>query len=93
MKKIILTLSIAAVACNAFGAVTIKYYNRDSKSYKMVVKMDGSTKDVTFDASKTSTVTIQGGSTSCFIETSCGKVEVKDGVKVEIKDGCIKVSN
>jgi len=41
----------------------------------------------------TKTLTIQGGGTKCTIETSCGKVEVKDGAKIEIKDGCIKVTN
>lgn len=91
MKKLILAASLLLLATNAFCAVTIQYYNKDSKPYTMKVSMDGSTKQVTFDASKTASVTIQGGGTKCTIETSCGKVEVKNGDKVEVKDGCVKV--
>lgn len=93
MKKLILLSAIVLCASRAFCAVTIQYYNRDSKSYTMKVKMDGSEKQVTFDGSKTAAVTIQGGARTCVIETSCGKVEVKDGAKIEIKDGCIKITN
>lgn len=93
MKKNLLLGAIALffTATTAFSAVTIRYYNKDSKAHTMKVKMDGSNKEVTFDASKTSSVTIQGGGTSCRIETSCGTIEVKDGANVEIKDGCITV--
>ncbi|WP_257210051.1 hypothetical protein [Nostoc linckia] len=53
--------------------------------------MDGSTKEVTFNGRTTGAATIQGSGRSAVIETSCGKVEVKDDSKIEIKDGCIKV--
>jgi hypothetical protein len=94
MKKTILcTVAILGFAASsAFSAVTIRYYNKDSKAHTMAVKMDGSQKTVTFDASKTASVTIQGGGTSCVIETSCGRVEVKDGANITIKDGCISVN-
>ena len=49
-------------------------------------------KEVTFD-NATTAVTIQGGNRECVIETSCGKMEIKDGAKIIIKDGCIKVVN
>lgn len=93
MKKIVLcTALVACMVSTAFSAVTIRYYNKDSKAHTMAVKMDGSQKTVTFDASKTASVTIQGGGTSCIIETSCGRVEVKDGANITIKDGCISVN-
>ncbi|WP_228045623.1 MULTISPECIES: hypothetical protein [unclassified Tolypothrix] len=57
----------------------------------MKVQMDGSTKEVTFNGRTTGATTIQGSGRSAVIETSCGKVEVKDDSKIEIKDGCIKV--
>lgn len=75
-----------------FGYVTIRYYNKDSKEYVMKVSMDGNNSEVKFSSSTTSSVTIQGGGTKCVIETSCGKVEVKDGANIEIKDGCIKIN-
>ncbi len=93
MKKILLSAAFTVFALNAFSAITIQYYNKDSKNHKMDVKIDGSVKQVEFDASKTSSVTIQGGAKTCVIATSCGKVEVKDGAKIEIKDGCIKITN
>ena len=91
MKKLIFTLvAIGAFTINAFSAVTIHYYNKDSKSHTFKVKIDGSYKEVTFDGSKTSDVTIQGGATECIIYTDCGEVTIKAGAKIEIKDGCIK---
>jgi hypothetical protein len=90
MKKGFLLTAIAFcfAASSAFSAITIHYYNKDSKSHQMVVSVDGTTKSVVFDASKTSTVTIQAGATSCWIQTSCGRIEVKDGANITIKDGC-----
>lgn len=91
MKKLAITsVALCAFVISAFGAVTIHYYNKDSKSHTFKVKIDGSTKEVTFDASKTSDVTIQGGATECVVYTSCGEVTLKGGDKIEIKDGCIK---
>ncbi|MEO6304345.1 MAG: hypothetical protein ABIP51_14360 [Bacteroidia bacterium] len=92
-KRLILTVAILGFAVSsAFSAVTIRYYNKDSKAHTFKVKMDGSSKEVTFDGSKTSSVTIQGGGTECIIMTSCGEIKVKDGANIEIKDGCIKIS-
>ena len=92
-KSLILTAAIIGFAASgAFSAVTIRYYNKDSKAITLKVKIDGTTKEVTFDGSKTSSVTIQGGATECAIMTSCGEIRVKDGANIEIKDGCIKIS-
>lgn len=92
MKKLILTAVVAVMASQAFCAVTIRYENRDSKKVTMKGRMDGSDKEVTFE-NATSSVTIQGSGTKCMIETKCGKVEVKDGDHIIIKDGCIKMNN
>ncbi len=93
MKKKLLSLTVLLLTATvAFCGVTIRYYNKDSKDYTFKVRMDGSDKTVTFEHSRTSTVTIQGGSGPAIIETSCGKVEVKDGASIEIKDGCIKIN-
>jgi len=94
MKKRFLAGAFALLftASTAWSAVTIRYYNKDSKSHTMKVKIDGSSKEVTFDSSRTSSVTIQGGSRTCVIETACGSVEVKDGANIEIKDGCIEIN-
>ena len=81
---------MVAFAASSLAAVTIHYYNKDSKSYTFKVKVDGVTKEVTFDASKTSDVTIQCGASEVIIITNCGEVRVKQGAKIEIKDGCIK---
>lgn len=91
MKKLFFTgLAILALAASSAAAVTIRYENKDSKSHTFKVKIDGSWKEVTFDASKTGDVTIQGGATECIIYTSCGEVTIKGGTRIEIKDGCIK---
>ena len=92
-KKIILLLS-ALFFSAAFldAAVTIRYYNKDSNTHVMKVKISGSSKTVEFGSSRTSTVTIQGGDNTCVIETSFGNVTVNDGANIEIKNGCIKVN-
>lgn len=89
MKKLILS-TLVLVAIAAQSAVTVRYLNKDSKSHTFKVKIDGSYKEVTFDGSKTSSVTIQGGATECVVYTNCGEVTLKGGDSIEIKDGCIK---
>lgn len=93
MTKNILSLCIALLVFvgSVGAAVTLRYYNKDSKSYTFKVKISGSSTTVTFDASKTSSVTIQGGSEEAIISCACGDVKVKQGDNVEIKDGCITV--
>jgi hypothetical protein len=90
-KHLFITIVFFFICSIASAYVTISYYNKDSKAHKFKVNMDGNSKEVVFDASKTSAVTVQGSGKLCVIETPCGKVEIKDGMKIEIKDGCIKV--
>ena len=92
MKKIaITTLLVLTFGINAFASVYIKYYNKDSKTHKMSVRIGGSTRSVEFRASTTGATTIQGGGNSAVIQTKCGKVTVKTNSKIEIKNGCIKI--
>lgn len=92
IKKVSMMLFASLfIATFASAAVTIRYYNKDSKTHVMKVSMSGSTKEVEFGASKTASVTIQGSSTTCVIETSCGKITVKDGAEIVINNGCITV--
>jgi len=92
MKKIMLTMVVLVVfTITSIAAVTLRYYNKDSETHTFKVKMSGSTKEVTFNKSTTSSVTIQGGADECIIYCACGEVKVKGGDNIEIKDGCIKV--
>jgi len=84
------TLAIVAFAVSSFAAVTIHYYNKDSKAHTFKVKIDGSIKEVTFKSGTSGDVTIQGGASEAIIITSCGEVTVKAGDKIEIINGCIK---
>jgi hypothetical protein len=90
MKKMILSVAFLLVA-NIASAYTIKYYNNDSKSYKMEVRSNGSTQTVEFSSSTTSSASIQTSASEVEIKTECGWVKVKDGAKITIKDGCIKI--
>ncbi len=92
MKKFLLTVVAFFLVVTFINAgVNIRYHNKDSKTHEMKVTIAGSTKTVEFGSSRTASVTIQGGSSECVIETSCGKVTVKDGAQIEIVNGCIKV--
>lgn len=75
----------------AGAAVTLRYYNKDSKTHKFKVKISGSMKEVEFGSSRTASVTIQGGDTEAIIYCDCGEVKVKQGDNIEIKNGCITV--
>jgi hypothetical protein len=81
-------LVLAVSLANAF---TISYYNKDSQKYTMEVKSNGSTQKVEFNSSTSGSASIQTSASEVEIKTSCGWVKVKDGAKVTIKDGCIKV--
>lgn len=75
----------------AKASVYIRYYNKDSKTYKFEVKIGGSTRTVEFGSSRTASTTIQGGGSDCEIKTECGWVKIDNNSKIEIKDGCITV--
>ncbi len=79
---------LVSVIANAF---TISYYNKDSQKYKMEVKSNGSTQSVEFSASTSGSTSIQTSASEVEIKTSCGWVKVKNGAKITIKDGCIKI--
>ncbi|UXX77718.1 hypothetical protein N7E81_10090 [Reichenbachiella carrageenanivorans] len=93
MKKYIFicAASLMLLAYTAQAAVSIRYYNKDSKDWKFDVKIGGSSSTVTFDGSRTSSITIQGGSDKAEIKTECGWVTLSNNSKIEIKDGCITV--
>jgi hypothetical protein len=74
----------------AEAAVTVRYYNRDSKSYEMPAKCSGSSYTVKFSGSTTASATIQGSS-PCVVKAPGGEVTLKGGENIEIKDGKITI--
>ncbi len=88
--KTVLSLVFLLVV-NIASAFTIDYYNKDSKKYTMEVKSNGSTQQVEFSASTTGATSIQTSASEVEIKTACGWVKVKNGAKISIKDGCIKI--
>lgn len=75
---------------SAFAGTTLRFYNKDSQDRTFKVVTCGNHTEVSFYHSTTSSVTIQGCS-DAVITTSCGDVKVKDGDKVIIENGCVKV--
>jgi len=92
-RKILILLTALLVFVQlAHAAVTIRYQNKDSETYKFDVKIAGSSKTVEFESSKTASVTIQGGDDECIIFTDdCGEIKVESGDTIIIKDGCITI--
>ncbi len=91
-KKLAILLALCLFTVGTVNASAyIRYYNKDSETWKFEVKIAGSTKTVEFGSSRTASVTIQGGSEDCEIKTECGWVKVTDDSKIEIKAGCITV--
>lgn len=90
MKSLFLTL-VTLFVINVANAFTIRYYNKDSKKHTMEVRSNGSTQKIEFNASSTSSATVQTSAKEVEIKTECGWIKVQDGAKVTIKDGCIKI--
>lgn len=90
MKTFMLTL-VALFVVNIASAFTIRYYNKDSKKHTMEVRSNGSTQKIEFSSSTTSSATVQTSASEVEIKTECGWVKVKDGAKITIDKGCIKI--
>ena len=87
MKKFIgIIMAVMFVSSVASAAVTVQYYNRDSKDYEWKAVCSGSSYTVQFGGSRTSSTTIQGSS-PCVVTTGSGDVTLKGGENIEIKDG------
>ena len=91
MKKRLLTIVVLFFLTSIASAYSVPYYNKDSKSYTFEVKINGSTREITFDGSKTSTAHCPPGADYAEIKSECGWIKVKNGQKVLIKDGCITI--
>ena len=78
--------SILATATLAYAGATLRYYNEDSKDYKWKATCSGTDYEVTFDHSKTSSVTIQG-STPCVLHAPNGDLKITGDANLHIKDG------
>lgn len=91
-KKLLLFLAVLVIVqVAAFAAVTVRCYNKDSQDHTFSVKIGGSSKEVTFQGSSTTSVTIQGGSDVCEIYAENGWVTVEAGDSIEISNGKIYV--
>ncbi|MDB4955756.1 MAG: hypothetical protein JWO36_3325 [Myxococcales bacterium] len=93
MNKLISTATLASIlfaASSAYASMTLRYYNEDSKDYTWKATCSGSEYSVTFDHSKTSSVSIQG-STPCILHTGNGDVTFRGDAKIHIKDGKVSV--
>ncbi len=91
MKAFVLTL-VSLFVFNLASAYTIQYHNKDSKKYVMEVRANGSTTKIEFNASTTGSTSVQTSASEIEIKTECGWVKVKNGAKITIEKGCIKIS-
>lgn len=73
------------------SAFSVRYYNKDSKTYKWEVKINGNIRSIEFRSSTTGTASVSLSGDKIEIKTDCGWVTVQDGDKVVIKDGCITI--
>lgn len=88
-SKLMLLIASLFLTINTALAFSVPYYNKDSKAYKMEVKVNGSTTTISFNGSTSGTTSVQTSSDVIEVKTDCGWVKVKNGQKVTIKDGCI----
>lgn len=93
MKAKLMFLTLALMCISTFAsAFSVPYSNKDSKTYTFEVKINGSVREITFKASTTGTANCPPMADDCEIKSSCGWVKVKNGQKVVIKDGCLKIA-
>ncbi|HEY4242943.1 MAG TPA: hypothetical protein VGM88_24175 [Kofleriaceae bacterium] len=91
MKKLAIAFTgLALAASSAWAGVTLRYYNEDSKDYTWSATCSGTKYDVTFEHSRTSSLTIQG-SAPCVLHTDNGDVKLDKDANVHIKGGKLTV--
>ncbi|MFP2925331.1 hypothetical protein ACLESO_08955 [Pyxidicoccus sp. 3LG] len=93
MKTRLSTVALVAsllASSAASAAVTVRYYNRDSRDHTWSAVCSGVKTSVTFGRSQTASVTIQG-SGPCTVQTGAGAVVLRGGEDLDIKDGKIQV--
>lgn len=61
------------------------------KRFQWVESRYSTTQKIEFGASTTSSTSVQTSASKIEIKTECGWVKVKDGAKISIKNGCIKI--
>jgi len=84
-----LVAAVLLVPATAFASMTLRYENKDSKSYAAEAVCSGSKQDpVKFSASTTSSVSIQG-SAPCKVTLGGQTTEFNGDAHVTIKDGKI----
>ena len=84
-----IVLAVASFAGTAWGAVTIRYENRDSVTYQAEAVCSGSKQPpVEIKGSTTSAVTIQG-SAPCKLTLGGQTIELTKDADVLVKDGKI----
>jgi hypothetical protein len=91
MKKALVAFCLVLFSSSvALAAVTVRYYNKDSRNYVWEAVCSGSKKTVKFGASRTASTTIQG-SGPCKVKTPHGVVVLKGGENIEIKNGKVTI--
>lgn len=90
--KTFATILMFLFITNIVSAFSVPYYNKDSKTYTFEVRINGSTREIEFKGSTSGTAHCPPSADKCEIKTACGWVEVKNGQKVIIKDGCLSIA-
>ena len=73
------------------SAFSVRYYNKDSKTYKWEVKINGNIRSIEFRSSTAGTASVSLSGDKIEIKTDCGWVTVQDGDRIVIKDGCVTI--
>tara|TARA_Y100000385_G_C12719040_1_gene477819 strand:+ start:116 stop:397 length:282 start_codon:yes stop_codon:yes gene_type:complete len=89
--KLILMTAVLFFITGIASAFSVPYYNKASKNYTFEVKINGSTREIRVKVITTCTAHCPHSANKCEIKSSCGWVEVKNGQKVIIKDGCLEI--
>lgn len=90
MNRTALVFAALFVATTASAAVTVDYYNKDSKDYTFDAVCSGSKYTLSVRSSTTGASTIQG-SAPCKVQHAGGEITLNGGEKIEIKDGKISL--
>ena len=82
--------ALVFAAASASAAVTVDYYNKDSKDHAFEAMCSGSKYTLEVRSSTTGATTMQG-SGPCKVKHAGGEISLSGGEKIEIKDGVISL--
>lgn len=90
MNKIFLLL-LMIISLSSKAEVWMVYFNRDTVAHTLEVKIDDTIQKIHLKANYSTDLTIPGKAHEAIIYSKCGKLAIKYGHKINVKNACASI--